>query len=109
MHDLDTIIKRNAMPASYTHAPTKGETVIIRNVYSNGINEHPAIVTRKFTEKLINVMVMPDGGHPFPQIDVEFFQTKKEAIAHLATLLPGEKEEKRVAYWPTHTSMEGMN
>ena len=46
--------------------PCVGETVIVHTAEQhNGSFEHPAIVTRVWSDDTINVMVMPDDGTPF--------------------------------------------
>jgi len=47
-----------------------GDTVIVRDrnrPLSNGVDEHPAIVNRAWSESCcINAMVFPDHGEPYP-------------------------------------------
>lgn len=97
MHGLDVIVERNRIAAMY---PNLTDCVIVRNIFSNGEFEHPAIVTRRVDRDTINVMILPDGGVPHAVIGVRFFQTKDEAEAHLASL--GDRRwEVNVAYWAT--------
>lgn len=88
------------MNASAVRHPMKCDIVVIRNVMSNGIIEHPAMVTRRFSDRVINIMVFPDGGHPYPLQDVDFFQSRKEALRYLSVLGNPDKDTKLVAYWP---------
>jgi hypothetical protein len=109
MHDLETLKKRNAMPASYIHAPHKGEMIFVLNYYSNGIAEQVAIITRVIDPKTVNVMVLPDGGIPSANTDLPFFQSKRDALAHLATLPPDLKNNVPVGYWPHQPNYDGVN
>jgi len=45
----------------------RGTTVIFVGHMSNGINEHPAIVTRDWGDGMVNLTVFPDYGSPFNQ------------------------------------------
>lgn len=70
------------------HMPRKGDTVIVRGIKSNDIDTHPAIITRAYTGRLINLMLLPDGAPPLPLMNIELFRDKTEADRYLASVFP---------------------
>lgn len=42
--------------------PSLGRIVLFRSLNSNGINEHPAVVTRIWSDTCVNLHVFPDYG-----------------------------------------------
>ncbi len=45
--------------------PSIGRIVLFRGEKSNGANEHPAIVTRVWSDTCVNLTVFLDNGAPF--------------------------------------------
>lgn len=44
--------------------PSIGRIVLFRQLSSNGIIEHPAIINRVWSDTCVNLMVFPDCGVP---------------------------------------------
>jgi hypothetical protein len=44
--------------------PQIGDMVIFKGMLWNGVDEHPAVITRVWTENCVNLMVFPDTGFP---------------------------------------------
>lgn len=44
--------------------PSLGRVVLYHGVISNGAAEHPAIVTRVWSDTCVNLTVLPDFGAP---------------------------------------------
>lgn len=79
--------------------PSISRNVVVRN-HGLGIGDAPAVVTKAWGPKCINVMVLPDGGTPACKTSVPFFQTEEEAAEHLANMVG---HTPIVAFWPTRT------
>ena len=47
--------------------PSIGRIVIHHGVQSNGEQRHPAIITRVWSDELVNLTVFPDNGFPISQ------------------------------------------
>lgn len=80
-----------------------GRVVIVMGHHSNGSSEHPAIITRAWSDAepseatvLVNVTILPDCGEPKPQGSIQLFDTKEAAEAHLAAAT----YKPPVCYWP---------
>lgn len=71
--------------------PQVGQTAIVLNIFSNGLNEHPAILTRVWcydelkAEGCVNLTMFPDAGTPCIHTSVPFFPDRRSALDHLAT------------------------
>lgn len=90
-------------------SPKKCDIVCVYNLMSNGILEHPAIVTRRWTGRIVNLMVLPDAGVPFALQNIEFFQTREEAVNFISNLDPENKYKKIVAFWPLMRDISTLN
>ena len=79
--------------------PTIGRIVILKGINSNNSDEHPAVLTRVFSPDYVNMMVLPDGGKPFPQTSVKLFENREQAeqFQHEQSL------PTVVAFWPPRT------
>lgn len=51
--------------------PSVGRIVLFRQHASNGIVEHPAIITRVWSDTCVNLTVFPDCGVPITKSSVE--------------------------------------
>lgn len=76
--------------------PSIGRTVIVRN-HGLGIGDAPAIVTRVWGPKCVNLQVLPDGNSPACKSSVPLFQSEQEAAEHLANMVG---HTPTVAFWP---------
>lgn len=54
----------NISPAAISR-PSPGRIVLVTDADSNGVTEHPAIVTRVWSPECINMTVFPDYGVPY--------------------------------------------
>lgn len=69
--------------------PHVGQIVMAVNIYSNGLNSHPAIITRVWrydeetAEGMVNMTLFPDAGSPSYHTSVPFFSDKGAADYHL--------------------------
>jgi hypothetical protein len=45
--------------------PSLGRIVLFRSEPANGVNEHPAIITRVWSDTCVNLTVFLDAGAPF--------------------------------------------
>lgn len=71
--------------------PSIGRIVIVKNLQSNGSDEHPAIISRVWSQEdggLINATVFPDGGMPTFAGSIAFFSSREKAWEHLASQIP---------------------
>lgn len=50
--------------------PSIGRVVLFRNYLSNGINEHPAIINRVWSDVCVNLTIFPDCGDPVNKTSV---------------------------------------
>lgn len=50
--------------------PSLGRIVLFRSEQSNGQHEHPAIVTRVWSDTCVNLTVLPDCGAPVSKTSV---------------------------------------
>jgi hypothetical protein len=50
--------------------PSIGRIVLFRTHASNGALEHPAIITRVWSDTCVNLSVFPDFGEPQPRTSV---------------------------------------
>ncbi len=44
--------------------PSIGRIVLFRSLSSNGASEHPALITRAWSDTCVNLTVFPDVGEP---------------------------------------------
>jgi hypothetical protein len=51
--------------------PSPGRIVLVSDAEHNGVTEHPAIITRVWSDTCINVTVFPDCWAPFCKTSVE--------------------------------------
>lgn len=65
---------------------TVGTVVMVHGYTSNGADTHCAIVTRVFSQKLVNLILMPDNGTPLPMTSVAFFPSRREADEYRAVM-----------------------
>ncbi len=80
--------------------PSIGRIVILKGLPGNGTDEHPAVITRVWSEgagvggsDLVNLTVLPDGGVPVSATSVYLFQSRSEATDQLGNM-------GRAAFWP---------
>jgi hypothetical protein len=64
----------------------RGDTVMVKGMRSNGLDTHPAVITRLFTPDQANVTLLPDGALPLPMQSVRLFPSQAEAEAYLQSL-----------------------
>jgi hypothetical protein len=84
--------------------PSIGSVVITKGISnSNGTFEHPAIITRIWSDKepseavvLCNLTVFPDCSAPIAMGSVQIFDDQAAAETHLQT----EPANKAVCFWP---------
>jgi hypothetical protein len=84
--------------------PSIGRIVITKGISnSNGTSEHPAIITRIWSDKepseavvLCNLTVFPDCGTPITVGSVQIFDDAAAAAAHLQN----EPANKPLCFWP---------
>lgn len=88
------------------YAPRKGDMVMVTGLSSNGIDTHSAIVTRAYTGRLINIVLLPDAAMPLPMTNVELFETKAAADYYLNSVRD-EGARNVVAAWPHHSNDAG--
>lgn len=81
---------------------TAGRTVICRGIESNGALEHPAIVTRAWSDRdlaegpiAVNLTVLPDAAMPVLRGSVLMFDTREAGLAYLF-----EQPHALVAFFP---------
>lgn len=82
---------------------TQGRIVIVTGINSNGSLEHPAVITRPWSEEdvggkpqLANVTVFPDCSAPVPQGSVPLFDTRENALAYFG----GDFGQQLAAWFP---------
>lgn len=69
---------------------------------SNGADVAPAVITRVWSDELVNVMVFPDGSdQPRAATSVRLCRDEDRARAHLAGVVASSAVP--VAYWPAMT------
>lgn len=56
--------------------PTVGRIVLFRspNLHSNGVDEHPAIINRVWTDECVNLIVFPDCSVPTVQTSATYHE-----------------------------------
>jgi len=64
---------------------------------SNGVDIAPAIVTRVWSDMLINCTVLPDGGAPVPATSVPLVASEDEA----RRINAGKDFPQTLAFWPS--------
>lgn len=77
--------------------PSLGRTVIVRN-HGLGTGDAPAVITRIWGPKCVNLQVLPDCNAPTCKTSVPLFQTEDEAADYLAGMVG---HTPIVAFWPT--------
>jgi len=82
--------------------PAIGRIVIFRGLEANGSMEHPAIITRCWSDRdtkecavMVNLTVLPDTQPPFVCSSVQLFDTRDEALVYA-----GGRLGHFVAHWP---------
>lgn len=50
--------------------PSVGRIVMYRGLVSNDLSEHPAIITRVWSDTCVNLTIFPDAGLPEPRTSV---------------------------------------
>lgn len=102
------LVKGDRMPSDLTPLPPtvqrpkaqsksrRGEIVTVSGIRSNGIETHPAIITRCFGNGLVNVTLLPDGAMPLPLLNVELFDDAAQASLYLRAIEPA----KPTVCWP---------
>jgi len=81
-----------------------GRIVIVRTIQDfNGSHFHPGIITRAWSDTMVNVKVLPDCGAPFDSTSVTLYATQAEGeaaglsvFAHWPVIVPasGPGEER---------------
>jgi len=80
--------------------PTIGRIVIVTGLGSNGTLEHPAIITRVWSDSYVNVTVFPDAAAPESHTSVNLFEDRDAAEAWVnAHSVPPYRT--LAAFWPT--------
>jgi len=81
---------------------TIGRTVIVHGLMSNGANDHPAVITRAWSELpteqgpvCVNLTVFPDCGPPLQRGSVQLFHDAEAAHRHVF-----ENKTGIAAHWP---------
>lgn len=82
-------------PSLFANSPTIGRVVLVRGHNSNGSDVHPAIVTRAWSDRCVNLTIFGDFAAPTFAGSVEFRQTEADALAFLAN-----NPTALVAHWP---------
>lgn len=79
-----------------------GRTVIVHNLPSNGAMDHPAVITRAWSERstaegpvAVNLTVFPDCAAPLQRGSVMLFDNAAAAHDHVV-----ENPRSVVAHWP---------
>lgn len=82
--------------------PTKGRTVIVLGIYSNGSDEHPAVITRAWSRNdtrtdpaAVNLTVFPDCAQPTHRASVMLYDNAVQARA-----AQNGNAHQVVAHWP---------
>jgi hypothetical protein len=73
-----------------------GRIVIVKGIRSNGTDEHPAIVTRVWSESCCNCTVFLDAQPPKPYCSIKLYKSREEADA----ALNNSSGTDVVAFWP---------
>jgi hypothetical protein len=81
-----------------TMTPSPGRIVLVRGIQanSNGSDVAPAIITRAWSNDLVNVLVFPDCAAPVPATSVALVDDEAAARA----LQDSKEYPATVAYWP---------
>ena len=58
--------------------PSLGRIVIFHGLESNGINEHPAIINRVWSDTTVNLTVFPDNNSPIVKTSVVLDESKQQ-------------------------------
>lgn len=78
--------------------PSIGRIVLVTGpaASSNGTDIAPAVITRVWSDTMINVTVLPDAGAPFPATSVKLVEDEATA----ADINAQAEHPQNVAYWP---------
>lgn len=68
--------------------PSIGRIVLFRSLESNGSSEHPAVVTRVWSDTCVNLTVFPDFGEPVLKTSVNQNETLDSPNQNLAWRWP---------------------
>lgn len=80
--------------------PALGRIVIVRVPQPfNGSNFHPGVITRVWSDTMVNVKVLPDCGPPYDETSITLHATKEEGETSASP--------SRFAHWPVITPSSG--
>lgn len=68
--------------------PSVGRIVLFRSLESNGAKEHPAIITRVWSDGCVNLTVFPDYGEPVLKSSVTFAEISETTAESYAWRWP---------------------
>jgi hypothetical protein len=68
--------------------PSLGRIVLFRSHDSNGASEHPAMITRVWSDTTVNLTVFPDNSLPFAITSVGLNEDMKQGEQHRAWRWP---------------------
>lgn len=86
--------------------PTQGRTVIVAGIHSNGLDHHPAVITRAWGQGdtkqgaiAVNLTIFPDTAPPTHRTSVMLFETEKQAREQQ------NGSHNLVAWWPAPAAL----
>lgn len=79
--------------------PTIGRIVILKGLNANFTDEHPAIITRVWSDTCVNVCVFPDSLPPESHLSINLFEDRDAAEAWVSGKSDGHYREL-AAFWP---------
>lgn len=88
--------------SQFKKVPSLGRIVILAGCDSNSAKEHPAIITRVWSDNCVNLAVFLDNGGVTNKTSVTLFNNEEEAATFLATNAHNTCETC-CCYWPSTT------
>ena len=73
--------------------PSLGRIVLFRSLDSNGTKEHPALITRVWSDTCVNLTVFPDYGEPVYKTSVNQNESLEGSNQNLAWRWPPRVSE----------------